>query len=801
MKDNGELMASNRIKILTVISNLEYGGAQRQLILLANRIDRSRFELDVCTLSDYIPLAAKSLSASCRVHMFPKRGKYDVSVVVRIARLLRSGRYDIVHGYLFDAEIASRIAGRLAHTPVIIGSERNSNYNVKQHQLAAYRLTSGCVDLIIANSYSGAAYSQQIQRHDSSRYVVIRNAVDTDHFFPSDGSAQRQLLGIDYDAFVLGMFASFKEQKNHPLFFRAARRVLDRFPGSRLLLVGDMLHGGMHGSDVYKGSLDTLVDALGIREQCVFVGNRDDVNSLYSACDVTVLPSLYEGTPNAILESMACRVPVIATNVSDNADLVRDGEAGRVVPLDEQSLADAIIALLADSGMRKRMGAIGQERAKQEFGVDRFIRDTEHAYLDGYQRAQKVAGAPAIPGKELASVPRGVFMRSRRTRVAILTDFPADPLFPTGGVEAVSTNLVQALGRFSDLELHVITLDDRVSAVTRSCWGGAELHRLPRRQDSILVSMIGSGRYDLRSYLRILGPDIIHAHDYYGLAVRGSRVPRVLTIHGFIHRDTKISGKRMAWLRSRFWYWMETAGWADSPHIISISPYVREYVSRLSKSVIHDIDNPVREEFFNASIQEQEGTIFCAAAIGPRKNTLGLVNALSALVRSGCHAHLRLAGPIADEGYYNTLRERIVALDMTGHVSFLGLISSDQVKAELSKASIFALVSLEENSPMGIEEAMAVGVPAVASNRCGMPYMVRHGETGYLVNPLDHLDISNRLGQLLKSSELRRRMGRKAREIAVSRFHPASVAHQTREIYRELLPAAANNHLPSPGVQ
>ena len=127
----------------------------------------------------------------------------------------------------------------------------------------------------------------------------------------------RRELGIGDQEFVVGMFASFKKQKNHPLFFNAARRVLQRLPQTRLLLVGDE-HGGMQGSDACKRDMDRLVDEWDIRERCLFLGNRHDVDLFYYACDLTVLPSLFEGTPNVALESMACGVPVITTQVSDN---------------------------------------------------------------------------------------------------------------------------------------------------------------------------------------------------------------------------------------------------------------------------------------------------------------------------------------------------------------------------------------------------------------------------------------------------------------------------------------------------
>jgi glycosyltransferase involved in cell wall biosynthesis len=119
------------------------------------------------------------------------------------------------------------------------------------------------------------------------------------------------------------------------------------------------------------------------------------------------------------------------------------------------------------------------------------------------------------------------------------------------------------------------------------------------------------------------------------------------------------------------------------------------------------------------------------------------------------------------------------------------------VAAELSRASVFALVSREENSPLGIEEAMAAGVPVVTSNRCGMPYMVRDGTTGYLVDPEDPDDIAARLVELLGDPEHGRRMGERGRAVARERFHPDEVALRTRSVYGR----AADRALAAPVVR
>src|SRR5581483_1621214 len=148
--------------------------------------------------------------------------------------------------------------------------------------------------------------------------------------------------------------------------------------------------------------------------------------------------------------------------------------------------------------------------------------------------------------------------------------------------------------------------------------------------------------------------------------------------------------------------------------------------------VIHDVENPIAPLFFDVPRRESGQTVFSAAVVSPRKNTLALVDAVAQVAAAGVDVTLRLAGPVVDEAYAARVRARIDEHGLGPRTTWLGSIGPDEVRRELASASLFALVSLEENAPLAIEEAMAVGVPVVTSNRCGMPYMVRHAETGYL---------------------------------------------------------------------
>ncbi len=372
-------------------------------------------------------------------------------------------------------------------------------------------------------------------------------------------------------------------------------------------------------------------------------------------------------------------------------------------------------------------------------------------------------------------------------KLAIVTSFPEDPNAPVGGVEAVSVNLVHALAQFDDLDIDVVTTKQDSSRELTENFGKVKIHRLAWAGGSMLGNAIGPGRRQMQEYLQKLEPDIIHAHDTYGLLVKGMSIPRVFTIHGFIYGDVKVSNTRFSSLRWRIWKYFETSGWADQKHIISISPYVRERLQGIVKSKIYDIDNPVAKSFFDIKRNERGNTIFCAAAIIPRKNIHTLVEAVSNLISSGHDIELRLAGTLSNEEYVEKIRTLISQKKLEKKVLLLGSVNSGQIKEELSKAGIFALVSLEENSPMGIEEAMAAGIPVVTSNRCGMPYMISDCESGYLVEPENTGDVTMRLRQLLENDKLRQSFGAKGKEIALARFHPEKVANLTREVYLEAI--------------
>jgi glycosyltransferase involved in cell wall biosynthesis len=369
-------------------------------------------------------------------------------------------------------------------------------------------------------------------------------------------------------------------------------------------------------------------------------------------------------------------------------------------------------------------------------------------------------------------------------KVAFLTDFPEDPSRPSGGVQSVSVNLINALVENSDLNIEVLTFTSGKDHTTIEEYKNTRIHRLFNKKMRKLVFALGPGKKIIEEYMKEISPDVIHSNDWYGILVRKIDIPKVFTVHGFIHKDTALSGKNMPFIRSLFWRTAEISAWRGQDKIISISPYVTKKLrSFVPGERIIEIDNPVNPGFFNIPENTKDGVIFCSAGIFPRKNILGLFKALRILLSEGIKAELRIAGSIKDEAYKRLLDDYIAEKEIYENVCFLGQLKSEEIKRELSQAAVYALVSFEENSPMGIEEAMAAGVPVVASDRCGMPYMVEQGKSGYLIDPGSSEDIAASIKEIIQDNAKREKMRRRSIQIAGDRFAPESIAARTRFVY------------------
>ena len=372
-------------------------------------------------------------------------------------------------------------------------------------------------------------------------------------------------------------------------------------------------------------------------------------------------------------------------------------------------------------------------------------------------------------------------------KVVVFSRYPSDSEHPKGGVESVTVVLVKALAQLHDLDVHVLTLEADRTKIAVEQDGEVAIHRLPGSHwPQLLDILVGPGRKRLLEYLDEWKPDILHTHETYGLVLGTLSIPHVFTLHGFDSANLIADSARFAGLRSALWRLVERRGLAKQRHVISITPYVRAMIEPHTRANIYDIDNPVDERYFELVRCPERGRILCVGWINERKNTLGSVEAFARIAGDFADARLVIAGEAKESDYLSRVKRSIEKHRLADRVEMLGHIDHVRLKHELAKASVFLLPSRQENSPMAIAEAMAASLPVIASNRCGMPYMVKEGQTGFLVDPESTDQIADRLSQLVGSQQLCTQMAEAGRRVAMERFYPHIVAERTRAVYERI---------------
>ncbi|MNX66217.1 putative glycosyltransferase EpsD [compost metagenome] len=239
-------------------------------------------------------------------------------------------------------------------------------------EAVASRLSRQVVCVSHADQRSGLVHSIL----SAQRSRVIPNGIDPSRFRPDPlaRARLRQALGVAEGEPLIGLFGRLTRQKAQGVFLRAAAEVLAREPASRFMLVGD-------GED--RAALAALSAGLGLGGRLLMLGSRSDVPALLAATDVFVLPSLWEGLPIALLEAMACGVPVIASAVDGSVEVVQPGQSGLLVPPGEVApLAEAILALIRTPALAARLSAAGRERVLALYPLSRMIAAIEALYAE-----------------------------------------------------------------------------------------------------------------------------------------------------------------------------------------------------------------------------------------------------------------------------------------------------------------------------------------------------------------------------------------------------------------------------------
>ena len=386
------------VRVVRIITRLNVGGPSIQAITLSERLAARGFE----TLLVHGQLGAgegdmRYLVAHDTQTRFlpalrrPVAPAHDAIALAQILGILRRARPQIVHTHMAKAGTLGRLAAAMYNRTVDRHARTRIVHTYHGHVLEGYfsgpvtkaytaveRQLARISDAIVA--ISPAIQRELVSEHRIGRpeqYRVIPlgfNLRALAEIADADRQRARAALGIGAGGRVVSTVGRLTAIKQHGLFLEAAALIAAREPSTVFLIAGD---------GELRGELEEHTRALGLETRVTFLGWRRDLTTIYAASDVFLLTSRNEGTPVAIIESLAAGVPVVSTDVGGVGDVIGSEGLGLLAPSgDARALADRVLELLADPARRRSMGARARESVTRRYTLDRLVDDVERLYRD-----------------------------------------------------------------------------------------------------------------------------------------------------------------------------------------------------------------------------------------------------------------------------------------------------------------------------------------------------------------------------------------------------------------------------------
>lgn len=356
--------------VVHIIHRLQTGGLENGLVNLINHMSPERYGHAIVCMTESTEFRNRIRRADVAVYELHKAPGHDLKLYWRLWRLLRKLRPAVVHtrniGTL-ECQAIALLAGVRARVHGEHGRDMSDLRGNNTKYITLRRALRPWLSRFITVSRDLRQWLIGDVGVPEAQIVQIYNGVDMTRFRPGDMQA-RAILPAGFapdDALVIGTVGRMSGEKDQHTLVQAFARIAAAVPRARLVLVGD-------GS--LRGELERTVAELNLAERVWFAGNRPDVPDLLRSLDIFVLPSLGEGISNTILEAMACGLPVVATRVGGNPELVNDGETGLLAPAaDPVAMARAFEVYARDPAQMRRHGENGRTRIEREFSMDAMV--------------------------------------------------------------------------------------------------------------------------------------------------------------------------------------------------------------------------------------------------------------------------------------------------------------------------------------------------------------------------------------------------------------------------------------------
>lgn len=727
----------NLVLLTDCLGNIT-GGAEKQIFELSKRLPKDQYNVFVVSMEATGNTPEDLIrSIDCQLKIFRVIRIYGLSGLIqgfKFFSFLRQNSIDTIVTYHFGSDIWGTFWGHLAGVRSIMSNRRDMGFWRKWHQVLAYRLFNRWVNKIIAVTNSVKEMIIENENVPFEKIEVIYNGVEFSHK-PVDIRQQRSQLKISEQDIVIMHVANLRPIKGHVYLIEAFAKIAPRFSNAKLVLIG---------KDELNGELQNLAQKLGVIDQILFLGQRSDVSTLLAIADICVLPSLSEGMSNAILEYMAFGMPVIATKVGGNPELIEDGFNGLLVDKENvPQLAEVMIKLLEDKAKRQLMGKNGLVLVQKKFSME--------AMLGQYKKLFQI--------KVLHLVSSGGLFGAEQVMLTL-----------AGSTDGI-THVIGALNNQHNPHLEIIEEAQKRGFNTA----------VFESKGPFDFSTIGHvAKYVLQNNI-----NIIHTHNYKSnligaWAARKSRKKWIATIHGWIGTDAKLRWyEKIDGFILKFAHQVVCVSDANYQSLLG-----RGFMSAKLTVIANGIDlKRFSQGQSNIQLKQELGVenkivLTIVGRLAPEKGHEILFKAMTQVIKQNSNVKLLVIG---DGPLKNTLEEQTKVLGLFDYVVLAGL--RKDMPDIYGICDILINASFTEGLPMTILEAMAARLPVIATDVGGVGKVIKNQENGMLLQAGNPEALAGAIIELAGDEKMRQRFAQKAYQDACDRFSDARMAVQYQEIY------------------
>ncbi|AKT36021.1 glycosyltransferase [Chondromyces crocatus] len=359
---------SEPARVAHLVLALRVGGLERVVLRLLERTPRDRFQPVVCALEEPGALASELDRLGVPLTVIRRRPGLDPRLPVLLSRWMARERIDLVHTHNpnphFYGALAAAMtrATRARSTPRLVHTKHGRNTPGAARKVLVNRLASSLTDRVVAVSEDARRVAIEVEGVTPSRVVTILNGVDTEEFRPGDPTVARSRLGLPHEGYHIGCVARLSPEKDHATLLSAFAALHARRPDAHLTLIGD-------GPE--RHALEAQTASLGVGHAVTFAGMRSDIAESLPAFDVFALASRTEGISLTLAEAAACGLPIVATRVGGNPEIVRDQQTGLLVPAADPAALTAALDAIATHTDRAALGHRGRAWVAERFSAER----------------------------------------------------------------------------------------------------------------------------------------------------------------------------------------------------------------------------------------------------------------------------------------------------------------------------------------------------------------------------------------------------------------------------------------------